>query len=185
MHGREGISIKIFRDSWNGDFFMSDSPASSVKSTEFIVNHCVYCCMLFALQVISVPHLMYWRTIGTFTTGRCGCGVFVILLPDTKLQTYLHCIMRSFIYWLNCTCNVDSFIVFCWCLDDSLHHRWHCVYNASSFQWKIVHFDPLQTWNSEQIAKNIGHGWLCGGEWYHLLWFFNTDAAYGCVDMFR
>jgi len=38
---------------------------------------------------LSVPHLMCWRTEGTFTTaGRC-CGVFVILAPDVKLQTYL------------------------------------------------------------------------------------------------
>ena len=44
----------------------------------------------FKRQGLSVPHLMCnWRTEGTFTTARRGCGVFVILAPDTKLQTYL------------------------------------------------------------------------------------------------
>ena len=38
---------------------------------------------------LSVPHLMCWRTEGTFTTARRCCGVFVILAPDTKLHTYL------------------------------------------------------------------------------------------------
>ena len=38
---------------------------------------------------LSVPHLMCWRTEGTFTTARCCCDVFVILAPDIKLQTYL------------------------------------------------------------------------------------------------
>ena len=36
---------------------------------------------------LSVPHLMCWRTEGTFTTARRCCGVFMAL--DTKLQTYL------------------------------------------------------------------------------------------------
>ena len=43
---------------------------------------------------ISVPHLMCWRTEGTFTTARRCCGVFVILAPLqncrlTYLLTYL------------------------------------------------------------------------------------------------
>ena len=38
---------------------------------------------------LSVPHLMCWRTEGTFTTARRCSGIFVMLLPDTKLQTYL------------------------------------------------------------------------------------------------
>ena len=38
---------------------------------------------------LSVPHLMCWRTEETFTTARRCCGVFVILAPDIKLQTYL------------------------------------------------------------------------------------------------
>ena len=38
---------------------------------------------------LSVPHLMCWRTEGAFTTARRCCGVFVILAPDIKLQTYL------------------------------------------------------------------------------------------------
>ena len=44
---------------------------------------------------LSVPHLMCWRTEGTFTTARCCCGVFMILAPDTKPQTY-------FTYFLDC-----------------------------------------------------------------------------------
>ena len=39
--------------------------------------------------VLSVPHLMCWRTEGTFTIARCCCGVLLILAPDRKLQTYL------------------------------------------------------------------------------------------------
>ena len=38
---------------------------------------------------LSVPHLMCWQTEGTFTTARCCCGIFAILAPDTKPQTYL------------------------------------------------------------------------------------------------
>jgi len=38
---------------------------------------------------LSVPHLMCWRTEGTFTTARRCCGVCVILALDIKLQTYL------------------------------------------------------------------------------------------------
>jgi len=38
---------------------------------------------------LSVPHLMCWRTEGTFTTARRCCGASGILAPDTKLQTYL------------------------------------------------------------------------------------------------
>ena len=38
---------------------------------------------------LSVLHLMCWRTKGTFTTARRCCSNFVILAPDTKLQTYL------------------------------------------------------------------------------------------------
>ena len=38
---------------------------------------------------LSVPHLTCWRTEGTFTAARRCCGVFVILAPDIKLQTYL------------------------------------------------------------------------------------------------
>ena len=34
-------------------------------------------------------HIMCWRIEGTFTTARRCCDVFVILAPDTKLQTYL------------------------------------------------------------------------------------------------
>ena len=30
------------------------------------------------------------QTEGTFTTAQHCCGIFVILAPDTKLQTYLH-----------------------------------------------------------------------------------------------
>jgi len=30
-----------------------------------------------------------WRTEETFTTARRCCGVFVILVPDIKLQTYI------------------------------------------------------------------------------------------------
>ena len=33
--------------------------------------------------------LMCWRTEGRFITARRCCSVFVILAPDTKLQTYL------------------------------------------------------------------------------------------------
>ena len=40
-------------------------------------------------EVLSVPHLMCWQTEGTFTTARRCCGVFVILAPDIKVQTYL------------------------------------------------------------------------------------------------
>ena len=40
-------------------------------------------------ESLSVPHLMCWRREGTFTTARRCCGVFVILAPDIKLQTYL------------------------------------------------------------------------------------------------
>jgi len=32
---------------------------------------------------------MCWRAEGTFITARRCCGVFVILAPDIKLQTYL------------------------------------------------------------------------------------------------
>ena len=38
---------------------------------------------------LSVPRPMWRRTEGTFTTTRRCCGVFVILAPDIKLQTYL------------------------------------------------------------------------------------------------
>ena len=38
---------------------------------------------------LSVPHLMCWQTEGTFTTGQRCCYVFVMLAPDTKLQTYV------------------------------------------------------------------------------------------------
>ena len=38
---------------------------------------------------LFVAHVMCWQTEGTFTTARCCCGVFVILVPDIKLQTYL------------------------------------------------------------------------------------------------
>jgi len=38
---------------------------------------------------LSVTHLMCWRIEGTFTTARRGCGVSIILAPDTKLQTCL------------------------------------------------------------------------------------------------
>jgi len=38
---------------------------------------------------LSVPRLMCWQTKGTFTTARHCCGVFVILVLDKKLQTYL------------------------------------------------------------------------------------------------
>ena len=38
---------------------------------------------------LSVPHLMCWQTEGTFTTARRCYGVFMILVPDIKLQTYL------------------------------------------------------------------------------------------------
>ena len=40
-------------------------------------------------ECLSVRHLMCWLTEGTFTTARRCCDVFVILAPDTKLQTYL------------------------------------------------------------------------------------------------
>ena len=39
---------------------------------------------------LSLPHLIWWRKEGTFTTARRCYDVFVILAPDTKLQTYLH-----------------------------------------------------------------------------------------------
>jgi len=38
---------------------------------------------------LSVPHLMCWRTEGTFTIAWRCCDIFVILAPDTKLQTDL------------------------------------------------------------------------------------------------
>ena len=40
-------------------------------------------------QLKPVPDLMCWRTEGTFTITRRCCGIFVILVPDIKLQTYL------------------------------------------------------------------------------------------------
>jgi len=43
----------------------------------------------FTTEGLSVPHLMCWRTEGTCTNARRCCGVFVILAPDTTLQTYL------------------------------------------------------------------------------------------------
>ena len=47
----------------------------------------------------AVPHLMFCRTEGTFTTARRCCDVFVILAPDTKLQTYL---LTYFCLRVNC-----------------------------------------------------------------------------------
>ena len=38
---------------------------------------------------LSVPHLMYWQTEGTFTTTQLYCGVFVILVPDKKTADLL------------------------------------------------------------------------------------------------
>jgi len=40
-------------------------------------------------EVLYVPHMMCWRTEGTVITVRRCCDVFVILPPDTKLQTLL------------------------------------------------------------------------------------------------
>jgi len=45
--------------------------------------------LTYLLYLLSVPHLMCWRTERTFNTARCCCGVFVIPAPYTKLQTYL------------------------------------------------------------------------------------------------
>jgi len=45
------------------------------------------------------------------------------------------------------------------------------LHNTSSFQWKMVHFDPLQSWNFEQIAKILVTVDFVV-EKYHLLWFF-------------
>ena len=52
------------------------------------------------------------RTDGTFTTARRCCGVFMILMPDTKLQTYLltylltysryTCLTHCVAYWYFC-----------------------------------------------------------------------------------
>jgi len=47
------------------------------------------CTLSDTTEGLSVPHLMCWRTEGTFTTARRCCDIFVILAPDTKPQTYL------------------------------------------------------------------------------------------------
>ena len=38
-------------------------------------------------ESLSVPHLMCRWSEGTFTTARRCCDVFIILAPDTKLET--------------------------------------------------------------------------------------------------
>ena len=38
---------------------------------------------------LSFPHLMCCQTEGTFNPARHCCGLFMILAPDIKLQTYL------------------------------------------------------------------------------------------------
>ena len=40
-------------------------------------------------ESLSVPNVMCWQTVGTFTTARGCCDVFMILAPVIKLQTYL------------------------------------------------------------------------------------------------
>jgi len=60
-------------------------PAVSVHVFQFRVFQP---CIFHRTEDPSVPHLMCWRTEGTFTTVRRCCDVFVILTPDTKLQIY-------------------------------------------------------------------------------------------------
>jgi len=58
-----------------------------------------YVCVIYGDQMtahfqettesLSVLHVMCWRKDGTFTTARRCCSVFVILVPDRKLHTYL------------------------------------------------------------------------------------------------
>ena len=47
------------------------------------------CTLSSTTEGLSVPHLMCWWIKRTFTTTWHCCGTFVILAPDTKLQTYL------------------------------------------------------------------------------------------------
>ena len=87
---------------------------------------------------------MCWRTEGTFITARRCCGVFVILAPDTKLQTYLLpyfdrwlCMLLCFemraTQWQLRTKIETKFRIFSTCLLDIVFRTWFYTRGSAKF----------------------------------------------------
>ena len=73
---------------------ISESVRNITKSTSKYSAH-----FQETTESLSVLDLMCWRTEGTFITAWYCCGVYVILAPDTKLQTYL----LPYLHYMNTT----------------------------------------------------------------------------------